>query len=164
MSKRLNLREFQQSILDRIQQKEVAGDRASTLGVEVGNGFWLVDMQDVSEVLPVPPLTPVPLTQAWYRGVANVRGNLYSITDLAEFMGQSETANVMHGRVLLVAQKYACNVGFLVSRVLGLRDVRSWQYEEKDGETYYKDEQGNMWRKLDVTQLLQQPDFLQIGI
>ena len=158
MSKRLNLREFQQSILDRIQQKEVAGDRASTLGVEVGNGFWLVDMQDVSEVL------PVPLTQAWYRGVANVRGNLYSITDLAEFMGQSETANVMHGRVLLVAQKYACNVGFLVSRVLGLRDVRSWQYEEKDGETYYKDEQGNMWRKLDVTQLLQQPDFLQIGI
>lgn len=164
MSKRLNLREFQQSILDRIQQKEVAGDRASTLGVEVGNGFWLVDMQDVSEVLPVPPLTPVPLTQAWYRGVANVRGNLYSITDLAEFMGQSETANVMHGRVLLVAQKYAFNVGFLVSRVLGLRDVRSWQYEEKDGETYYKDEQGNMWRKLDVTQLLQQPDFLQIGI
>lgn len=164
MSKRLSLREFQQSILDRIQQKEVAGDRASTLGIEVGQNLWLVEMQDVSEVLPLPPLTPVPLTQPWYQGVANVRGNLYGITDLAAFMGQSEMTNVAQGRVLLVAQKFAINVGFLVTRVLGLRDARSWQVEEKDGEMYYKDEQGQMWRKLDMTQLLQQPDFLQIGI
>ena len=164
MSKRLSLREFQQNILDRIQQKEVAGDRASTLGIQVGQDLWLVEMQDVGEVLPVPPLTVVPLTQPWYRGVANVRGNLYGITDLAAFMGQSEMPNVGQGRVMLVAQKYAFNVGFLVARVLGLRDARSWQVEEKDGEAYYKDEQGQMWRKLDVTQLLQQPDFLQIGI
>ena len=163
MAKRLSLREFQQNILDRIQQKEVAGDRASTLGIQVAEGLWLVEMLDIGEVLPIPPLTQVPLTQSWYRGVANVRGNLYGITDLAEFMGQGETPNVMQGRVLLVAQKYAFNVGFLVSRVLGLRDVRGWQHEEKDGEAYYKDEQGNMWRKLEVAQLLQQPDFLQIG-
>lgn len=164
MSKRLSLREFQKSILDRIQQKEVVGDRASTLGIQLGQDFWLVEMHDVGEVLPMPPLTPVPLTQPWYRGVANVRGNLYGITDLAAFMGQSETPSVGQGRVLLVAQKFAFNVGFLVTRVLGLRDSRSWQYEEKDGEAHYKDEQGQMWRKLDVTQLLQQPDFLQIGI
>ena len=164
MSKRLSLREFQQSILDRIQQKEVAGDRASTLGVQVGQDLWLVEMQDVSEVLPLPHLTPVPLTQPWYRGVANVRGNLYGITDLAAFMGKGEATNIVHGRIMLVAQKFAFNVGFLVTRVMGLRDVRGWQYEDRDGEVYYKDEQGQMWRKLDVTQLLQQPDFLQIGI
>ena len=164
MSKRLSLREFQQSILDRIQKKEVAGDRATTLGVEVGQDLWLVEMQDVSEVLPLPPLTPVPLTQPWYRGVANVRGNLYGITDLAAFMGQGEMSNMGQGRVLLVGQKFAINVGFLVTRVLGLRDARNWQFEEKEGEAYYKDEQGHLWRKLDVPQLLQQPDFLQIGI
>lgn len=164
MSKRLNLREFQQNILDRIQQNEVAGDRASTLGVQMGQGLWLIEMQDIGEVLPIPPLTPVPLTQPWYRGVANVRGNLYGIADLAAFMGQIETPGVGQGRVLLAAQKFAFNVGFLVTRVLGLRDVTSWQREEKDGEAYYKDEQGQLWRKLDVAQLLQQPDFLQIGI
>ena len=164
MSKRLNLREFQQNILDRIQQNEVAGDRASTLGIQMGQGLWLIEMQDIGEVLPIPPLTPVPLTQPWYRGVANVRGNLYGIADLAAFMGQSETPGVGQGRVLLAAQKFAFNAGFLVTRVLGLRDVTSWQREEKDGEAYYKDEQGQMWRKLDVAQLLQQPDFLQIGI
>ena len=51
VSKRLSLREFQQNILDRIQQKEVAGDRITTLGIQIGQGFWLVEMQDISEVL-----------------------------------------------------------------------------------------------------------------
>lgn len=164
MSKRLNLREFQQSILDRIQQNEVAGDRASTLGIQVAEGLWLVEMQDISEVLPVSHMAPVPLSQPWFRGVANVRGNLYGITDLAAFMGQSETPSVGQCRILLVAQKFSFNVGFMVTRVLGLRDAGGWRCEEEDGEVYFKDEQGQMWRKLDVKQLLQQPDFLQIGI
>lgn len=165
MARRFSLREFQQNILDRIQQKEIAGDRISTLGIQVGADFWVVEMQDINEVLAVPPVTPVPLTQPWHFGVANVRGNLYSISDLAAFMGRGETLNTGQSRVLLVSQKFACNVGLLVTRVMGLRDTRSWQYENKDGEeAHYQDEQGQVWRKLEVGQLLQQPDFLQIGI
>lgn len=164
MARRFSLREFQQNIIDRIQQKEIAGDRISTLGIQVGPDYWVVEMQDINEVLAVPPVTPVPLTQPWHYGVANVRGNLYSISDLAAFMGRGETLNAGQSRVLLVSQKFACNVGLLVTRVLGLRDTRNWQYENKEGEARYQDEQGQVWRKLDVAQLLQQPDFLQIGI
>ena len=164
MAKRFSLREFQQKIIDRIQQKEVAGDRISTLGVQVGTDCWLVEMQEISEVLPLPEITPVHLTQPWYCGVANVRGNLYSIADLAAFMGQGQTANGMQTRVLLVSAKFACNAGLVVGRVLGLRDARSWKQETLDGETRYQDEQGQVWRKLEVGQLLMQPDFLQIGI
>ena len=90
MAKRFSLREFQQNVLDRLQQQEEMGSHASTLGVQVGNDYWLVEMEDISEVLPVPPLTPVPLTRPWYRGVSNIRGNLYSISDLAAFLGLPE--------------------------------------------------------------------------
>ena len=38
-------------------------------------------------MIPVPPITPVPLTRPWFRGVANVRGNLYSVVDFAAFVG-----------------------------------------------------------------------------
>lgn len=164
MAKRFSLREFQQKIIDRIQQKEVAGDRISTLGVQVGEDYWLVEMQEISEVLPLPEITPVHLTQPWYCGVANVRGNLYSIADLAAFMGQGKTPSDLQTRVLLVSPKFACNAGLVVARVLGLRDARTWQYEVKDGETRYQDGVGHAWRKLEVSQLLLQPDFLQIGI
>lgn len=164
MSKRFSLGEFQQKLLDRIQLKEVAGDRISTLGIQIGRAFWLVEMQDISEVMTLPAMATVPLTQPWYLGVANVRGNLYSLADLAAFMGQGKTPAGGQCRVLLVAQKFSCNVGLLVTRVLGLRDTLNWRQEMKDGEAHFRDEQDHVWRKLDVAQLMQQPDFLHIGI
>ena len=164
MAKSFGLREFQQKLLDRIQLQEAAGDRISTLGIQIGRAFWLVEMEDISEVLTLPTVATVPLTQPWYRGVANVRGNLYGIADLAAFMGQGETPEGGQCRVLLAAQKFSCNAGLLVTRVLGLRDTLKWQQEMKDGEVHWRDEQSHLWRKLDMSQLLQQPDFLQIGI
>ena len=135
MSKRFNLREFQQSVLDRLQaQAESSGDRVSTLGVQVGDDFWLVNMSDINEVLPPPPLTPVPLTKPWYCGVANVRGNLYSVVDFSVYKGGAAIPQEGQSRVLLVGQKFAFNAGLLVSRVLGLRNATDWQRSEQDGE------------------------------
>jgi twitching motility protein PilI len=164
MSKRFNLREFQQSVLDRLQaQMASGGARVSTLGVQVGEEFWLVDMSDINEVLPLPALTGVPLTKPWYCGVANVRGNLYSIVDFAVFEGGPTTPREGQSRVLLAGHKFAFNAGLLVSRVLGMRNATEWQRSEQDGEVRLQDGNGQVWRKLDMAQLLQQPEFLQIG-
>jgi len=164
MAKRFSLREFQQNVLSRLQQQEEAGNRVSTLGVQVGKDLWLVEMEDISEVLPPPPLTHVPLVKPWYRGVANIRGNLYSISDLAAFMGQPEIVQEGQNRVLLVNPKFAFNAGLLVTRVLGLRDTTNWQHTESAEGIAYQDGQGQTWRKLDIAGLLQQPEFLQIGV
>ena len=40
MSKRFNLREFQQQVLDRLQQQASGGAQVSTLGVQVGRELW----------------------------------------------------------------------------------------------------------------------------
>ncbi len=162
--KRLSLREFQQSVIDRLQAKEQAGEHASTLGVQVGEELWLVDMNDISEVLPLPELTPVPLTQPWFCGIANVRGNLYTIVDLAGYFGHPAGGREGQGRVLLVSQRFAFNAGLLVTRVLGLRNASAWRRDEAEGQVRYEDERGQVWRKLDMVRLLQQPEFLQVGI
>ncbi len=163
MSKRFNLREFQQQVLDRLQQQASGSTQISTLGVQVGQRFWLVDMTDISEVMPIPALTPVPLTKPWYCGVANVRGNLYSIVDLCGFLDNESTARDVNNRVLLLGQHFAFNTGLLVSRVLGLRNANDWQQNEIDGQIQYQDESGQTWHKLDINHLLQQPEFLQVG-
>ena len=163
MSKRFNLREFQQQVLDRLQEKASASEQISTLGVQIGKEFWLVDMTDISEVMPLPMLTPVPLTKPWYCGVANVRGNLYSIVDLCAYIKNELTPRETGNRVLLLGQRFAFNTGLLVSRVLGLRNINDWQLNEEGGELRYQDGNGQIWRKLDTTQMLLQPEFLQIG-
>lgn len=164
MSKRFSLREFQQGVLDRLKTQTTESARVTTLGVLIGKEYWLVDMADISEVLQLPELTHVPATQSWYCGVANVRGNLYGVTDLAAFLGGDATVRDASARVLLLGQKFAFSAGILVSRVLGLRNAKEWRQNEQQGELYWQDSSGQQWRKLDIPSLLHRPEFLHIGI
>lgn len=163
MSKRLNLREFQQNLSNRMQDKSRLGDQSSLLGVQIAGQNYLVAMTDISEVLSLPPLAPVPLTKQWFCGVANVRGNLYCVADMAAFLHQGAASGALANRLLLVAERYAVNVALLVDKVFGLRDARNWQKDALQTDQYF-DEQGVAWRKLNVAGLIEQPDFLQIGI
>jgi twitching motility protein PilI len=162
MAKRFSLREFQQNVLNRIQASSGVASQLSTLGVQIGDQRWLVQMSDISQVLPLPAVTRVPLTRPWFVGVANIRGNLYSITDLSAFNDLGDTVRGQSNRVLLLAEKYAFNAGLLVSRVIGLRDSSAWEKHGLDGRL--RDEQGQVWHLLDVPVLLQQNEFLHIGI
>lgn len=163
MSKRHNLREFQQRVLDRLQDQGATATRASMLGVQIAGRRWLVSMVDISEVLPLPHLTSVPLTKRWFRGVINVRGNLYGAIDMAAYRHGVAISGEVTNRALLVAERHAFNAALLVDRVLGLRDVRNWQQSERDGQAEYQDGQGESWHKLDVPGLLDQAEFMQIG-
>lgn len=163
MSKRLNLREFQQRLSNRLQDKDLLAAQIPTLGLQIAGQNWLVDMVDVSEVLPLPQLTVVPFAKPWFRGVANVRGNLYGVTDMAAYQRSGMASGEAGNRVLLVAERYAFNAALLVDRVLGLRDARTWLQNETDGQIVYHDEQGMLWRKLDIPGLLEQAEFLQIS-
>ena len=164
MSKRLNLREFQQNLIDRLQATDMSVERVSTLGVQINGRNWLVDMVDIGEVLPLPPLTVVPFTKPWFRGVANVRGNLFGVIDMAAYEHSGAASGDINNRILLVAERHAFNVALLVDRVLGSRDARRWLQSEVDGQIEYHDEQGTSWHRLDVPGLLEQAEFLQIGV
>ena len=164
MSKRFNLREFQQGLLERMQIQADAGDRVATLGILIGQESWLVEMSDISEVLSVPELTTVPLTKHWYCGVANVRGNIYSIMDLADYLKRGAITHDAQSRVLLLGKKHNFNTGLLVSKVLGLRDSKDWQRSDKGGEVFFQDNEGQRWQQLDIKQMIQQPEFIQIGV
>jgi len=91
-----------------------------------GVAFRLADLRlvtaldEVTEVLPCPDHTPVPGTKHWVKGVANVRGNLITIIDLAEYFGKGAVFLDERAR-LLVMNVPGLNAGLLVHEVLGLR-------------------------------------------
>ena len=118
-------------LLRKIQQQSIA--TAPGLPQEVqaatlwsGVAFRLADLRlvtaldEVLEVLPCPDYTAVPGTKAWVKGVANVRGNLITIIDLAEFFGKAPVFLDESAR-LLVMNVPGLHAGLLVNEVLGLR-------------------------------------------
>ena len=53
------------------------------IGFRVGSRLLVSGIDEINELLAVPALTPVPGTQPWLLGVANVRGNLVPVVDFA---------------------------------------------------------------------------------
>lgn len=81
-----SLREFQEHLARRLAESMTA-ERRGLLGFQCGNENWVIELAEAGEILPPPALAEVPLTRLWYRGLANVRGTLYSVVDLAQFCG-----------------------------------------------------------------------------
>ena len=167
MSARTSLRDYQRDLSERLRSA-AAGRIASRLGLQVADEAWLVNLGEAGEVLPVPPITPVPLTRPWFRGVANIRGNLYSVVDFPAFLGRTPVLLGDRARLLLLGERFRLAAALLVDGSLGLRNPAQLQRREEAPGAWsraaYMDKEGRPWNELDLPQLAQHPDFLSVGI
>jgi twitching motility protein PilI len=103
MAKHTSLREFQQALAAKLAGASAEAAPHARLGVQAGGRLWLIRLDDAGEVLPLPDLTPVPLTRQWFLGLANIRGNLAGVVDFAGFMGSPPTERSPGCRLVVVA-------------------------------------------------------------
>src|SRR6266498_3972473 len=89
---KLDLRSFQQELAARLTSKTAAQVESSRLGLACGGAQWLIRLSDAGEVTAVPPIAIVPMTKPWFLGVANIRGNLYTVIDFSSYLGHGATA------------------------------------------------------------------------
>jgi twitching motility protein PilI len=170
MARRISLRDFQQELVRRLTEARVSTDTPSArLGVQVGTEHWLVRLDEAAEVIPPPVIAPVPLTRPWFRGLTNIRGNLFSVVDFSRFQDGPETPITPDSRLLLVGERYHMSAALLVGRMLGLRNVQ--QFDQKDAEPrrawearLYADADGREWRELAMEALVYSGEFLQAGL
>ena len=169
MARRTGLREFQLSVAERLRTASTRAALSSKLGFQVGADNWFVALHQVSEVVPVPAPVPVPRTHSWFRGVANVRGNLYSIVDFAAFQGRDPIGAGMERRVILVSDRLVAGAGLLVSRMLGLRSPEQFNAAARPADAppwvgaAYTDAGGTRWLELDLPRLVREQRFLEVG-
>lgn len=165
----LKLREFQEYLATRLTSAARGEISSALLGLQSGSDYWLVQLDEAGEVLPMPPLFSVPLTHSWFAGMANIRGNLYSVIDFAAFRGEEPTPRTSHARLVLLGAKFGINAAILVHRMLGLRPQDTFsESDESDGQPWVagvlQDAEGRRWRRLDVPALLEDQKFMQVGL
>ncbi|ENO89409.1 chemotaxis protein CheW [Thauera linaloolentis] len=168
MARRSSLREFQERLARRLAEARTA-DRRGLLGFQAGSENWLIDLAEAGEILPPPPLATVPLTRPWYRGVANVRGTLYSVVDLAQFHGEPPTPASGRARLLLAGTRLGIHCALLVTGSVGLRSADDFEADPGDEARPWvarrlRDAQGHPWRQLDAARLLASPHILDAGL
>lgn len=171
--RRTRLREFQTKLVERMQAATSGvATQASKLGVMIGQTRWLLSLQEAGEIVSVGQITKVPLTQDWFLGLTNIRGNLVSVIDLANFRGMAPTPVDKESRIVAFAPTLSFNSGLLVSRVMGLRNVAEMDLQQGDDAVSdvpwatkrYLDRDSQVWTELDLSLIVQDPQFLHVGI
>jgi twitching motility protein PilI len=165
MAERISLRDYQRELAERLRSGQ-ENRSTSKLAVRVGTENWLVDLADAGEIIPVPRITPVPLTRSWFKGIANIRGNLYSVVDFSAFLGGAESTVTDQSRLLLISDRFRTGAALLIDRSLGLRNAAQLRGHSNGnaGKEWVKaeviDPEGGSWKELDMSKLVQHPEFL----
>lgn len=171
--RRTRLHAFQVELVERMRVARSGLDtRANQLGVMVGDIPCLLNLQETGEIVTVGTLTEVPLTQDWFLGLMNVRGNLVSVVDFARFHGFAPTALDGASRVVCVSPSLMANGGLLVSRVVGLRNLNEMREQEDpaapDSAPWfgrrYIDNDAQQWTELKLSSVVQHPTFLHVSL
>lgn len=171
---RIDLQSFQQELANRLASKTAAQVESSRLGLACGEERWLIRLSDAAEVVAVPPIAKVPLTHPWFLGLANIRGNLYSVVDFAGFIGRD--AVIPHGtggqsRLILFGPRAGdLKAGIVVPSVLGLRNLAELTPAPRaaDAPAWYGqrwvDADGGTWQEIELVRLVVDPVFLRVGL
>ena len=161
---------FQREIAERTHNaRDNIDNQSRRLAVQAGSEHLLLNLMQTGELLTNINLTPVPLTKAWFLGLANSRGNLIGVVDLAGFLGKPIAASDKSGRVVVFASALSTHCAIRVSSVFGLIDITSMSKQPltaaavRFSTQVYIDKESQRWTELDLASLARDPTFLDIN-
>lgn len=169
---RTRLRDFQVQLLERMRiARSDAAPAVHHLGAMTGERRWLLDLQQAGEIIAPGVIASVPMTQDWFLGLTNVRGNLISVIDFGRFLGLPPTAADKASRIIVLAPSLAACSGLLVSRVLGLRSRAGMREDEAKREApepawcgrSFFDQESQRWTELDLSRVTQDARFIDVA-
>jgi twitching motility protein PilI len=156
----------------RIQQdQESQSDRWSGVAFMLAGQRFVAPLGEVAEVLRVPEYAPVHGVHRWLLGLANVRGRLLPLTDLAGFTGVTPLDSFQ--RKVMVIDHGDLFSGLLVDEVLGIQHFSKASYETKltdiaDGLLPYVqggfNRMGQPWHVFMLSRLAADPRYLSASL
>ena len=175
MSNRQAIRDLQSRLAQRLQAAQTEPRAAAWLAVESGGQGLLVALPTAGEIFSVAPIRPVPHTVPWFVGVANLRGQLHGVVDLAAFLGLRPTVSAPdsvreHARLLALNVNLGSHCALLIEKLAGLRSAEQLTAEPASearrpsfAGARWRDADGRVWQEIDLPALAQHEQFLGIA-
>lgn len=175
MANKQALRELQSRLAERLQAARTQRGGQAWLAVESGGRGFLFPLREAGEIFALAPIQPVPHSHRWFLGVANLRGHLHGVVDLAGFLGLSAPVGTAgHGlreqtRLVGFNQSLDLNCVLAVDRLSGLRGQDELTAEPAlEGAlpgfvgARLRDAAGRLWQELNLSALAGDETFLRI--
>ncbi len=174
MANKEALRELQSRLAERMQQARTAETVPSWLAVECRGLGVLLPLEQAGEIHSAVAPMPVPHTQPWFRGVANLRGGLFGVVDLGSYLGLEPQPDVPttrdQARLVAVNPQFGVNCAIWVDRLAGLKRADQLRRETAPSVgprpgfagAQWADGDGRIWQEVRLAELAGDEQFLGI--
>lgn len=175
MANREALRDLQTRLASRLQAARSENVSAAWLAVKVGAINCLFPLSQSGEIFPLPSIQVVPYARPWFMGVANLRGVLFGVVDLASFMGDKSVntrteQSLSDASVITFNTALDINCALMVDDLAGLRKREAFTEAASApaGSPVYfgsrlTDPNGEHWQEINLQSLSQLSEFLSIS-
>ena len=175
-ARREAMRALQMRLLERLRAAGSEAPPRSFLAVEAGEAGYLLPLHEAGEIFTQALVMPLPHTQPWFQGVANLRGDLHGVVDLAAFLGghrrgaRLSTPRGGGGRLVCLNPGLGALCALRVDHVAGLRQPAQLQpdapppgVQPSFARRHWRDGDGRSWVEIDLAALAANDAFLGIG-
>jgi twitching motility protein PilI len=169
MANKEALRELQTRLAERLQAARTQQRATSWLAVECAGRGFLLPLGQAGEIFSLAPLVSVPHSNDWFLGVANLRGGLYGVVDLARFLGVGASASREQARLVVFNPMFELNCALLIDRLAGLRSAEQLSVDAGTARARpsfvgerYRDNGGRVWQELNLAALANDDAFMRI--
>ncbi len=178
MANREAIRELQTRLANRLRTAQDEGLSVSWLAVRSAGMNYLLPLAQSGEIFPITAVQPVPYAQPWFLGVVNLRGGLFGVVNIAQYVAQETGVPAVGGAqrkpggaqvVVTLNAALDVNCALLVDELAGLRNPQVFSATEPrapDAPPYFgnrfTDAGGQSWQEINIQTLSQHPRFLSI--
>jgi twitching motility protein PilI len=174
MAQREALRDLQTRLAERLKQARSGEGRQGWLAVEAAGTGCLLPLDQAGEIFPLAEVLPLPHVQPWFCGVANLRGGLHGVVDLATFLGlrAAPPADGMSregARLVALNPSLRALCALRIDQMAGLRQAQDLTEVPTQGQRpafagqLWRDGAGRLWQELDLAELAASELFLSIA-
>ncbi len=104
---------------------------------EIRGAYFALKGLDVSEIIPIKKINPVPTAPKHILGLVNIRGEIESVLEIGDFLGLPAEEKNLNNRIMIL-EKEDIRGGILASSVLDVIDIKKSQIRDA-GSTLYHD-------------------------
>jgi purine-binding chemotaxis protein CheW len=124
-------------------ERQPEGGDGQSYGIvefELGGSHYALDITIIREIVEMMPITSIPHSPAYLKGVMNLRGEIFNIIDIQKILGIEEKRSDPSGKIIVLTSHAADgeNIGIIVDNVQNVRQVRDDAIEylenSKDGQ------------------------------
>lgn len=174
MAQREALKQLQARLAERLQAARTEEGRAGWLAVEAEGAGFLFPLQQAGEIFPMVDILPLAHTRPWFCGVANLRGGLHGVVDLASFLGlraapPSEATAREGARLIAFNPALRALCALRVDAMAGLRHAEDLVALPNDtarpafAPHQWRDSGGRLWQEVDLAELAASDTFVSIA-